>query len=93
MLDISNYERIDEIFREAIELLGEEIAVLHLKDFKPENGQLTSVACGLGEMDYRDILDFVKKRKPFMHATLENTLPDNAVATRKYIQDIYDSIL
>ncbi|MGN0387054.1 MAG: sugar phosphate isomerase/epimerase family protein [Lachnospiraceae bacterium] len=92
LLDISNYEKREEIFREAMELLGEDIAVLHLKDFQVENGALVSVACGLGEMRYQEILKFVKTKKPYMHATLENTKPDNAVAARQYIQNIYDSI-
>lgn len=93
LLDISNYQNRQEIFREAIELLGEDIAVLHLKDFIPKEGQLTSVACGLGEMEYEEILRFVKEKKPFLHATLENTNPDNAVAAREHIQGIYDRIV
>ncbi|MBQ3899693.1 MAG: sugar phosphate isomerase/epimerase [Lachnospiraceae bacterium] len=92
LLDITNYERRDEIFEEAIELLGDDIAMLHLKDFVVENGQLKSVACGMGEMKYDRILKFVKERKPFMHATLENTVPENAETARKFIQDIYDRV-
>ncbi len=92
LLDISNYTDRDRIFEEAIEILGDDIAVLHLKDFVIKEGGLDSVACGTGEMNYERILRFVKERKPFMHATLENTIPDNAVATREYIQNIYDGI-
>ena len=92
LLDISNYENREEIFAEAIELLGDDIAMLHLKDFVVENGGLKSVACGTGEMNYENILRFVKEKKPFMHATLENTVPENAVSAREYIQRIYDNI-
>ncbi|MBR1649844.1 MAG: sugar phosphate isomerase/epimerase [Lachnospiraceae bacterium] len=92
LLDISNYENREEIFAEAIELLGDDIAMLHLKDFVVENGGLKSVACGTGEMNYENILRFVKEKKPFMHATLENTVPENAVNAREYIQRIYDNI-
>ena len=92
LLDISNYSRRDEIFEEAMDILGDDIAVLHLKDFVVEGDTLKSVACGTGEMQYEKILKFVKDKKPFMHASLENTVPDNAVATRKYIQKIYDEI-
>ncbi len=90
LLDISNIDRREEIFAEAMDLLGEDIAVLHLKDFVLEDGGLKSVACGTGEMNYENILRFVKTKKPFMHATLENTVPDNAVKTREFIQGIYD---
>ncbi len=92
LLDITNYERRDEILEEAIELLGDDIAMLHLKDFVVENGQLKSVACGTGEMKYDRIMKFVKERKPFMHATLENTVPENAETARKFIQEIYDRV-
>ncbi len=92
LLDISNYERREEIFEEAIDLLGNDIAMLHLKDFVVEDGALKSVACGCGEMKYDRILKFVKEKKPYMHATLENTVPENAVESRKLIQGIFDNI-
>ncbi len=92
LLDISNHTSRDEIFEEAIEILGDDIAMLHLKDYIVEDGTLKSVACGCGEMKYDRILRFVKERKPFMHATLENTVPENAVKAREYIQGIYDSV-
>ena len=93
LLDTCNYENREEIFAEAIDLLGDDIAMLHLKDFEVSDTGLKSVACGTGEMDYENILRFVKKKKPFMHATLENTVPENAVCAREYIQRIYDDIV
>ena len=93
LLDTCNYENREEIFAEAIDLLGDDIAMLHLKDFEVSDTGLKSVACGTGEMDYENILRFVKKKKPFMHATLENTVPENAVWAREYIQRIYDDIV
>ncbi len=93
LLDTCNYENREEIFAEAIDLLGDDIAMLHLKDFEVSDTGLKSVACGTGEMDYENILRFVKKKKPFMHATLENTVPENAVWAREYIQRIYDYIV
>lgn len=92
LLDISNYQNREEIFRETIELLGKDIAVVHLKDFVVENGELVSVGCGRGEMDYRQILTFVKKQKPYIHATLENTTPETAVFSKEHILNIYSSI-
>jgi hypothetical protein len=32
----------------------------------------------------------MKKEKPYMHATLEDTKPDNAVAALNYIKGIYE---
>lgn len=91
LLDISNYQNRDEIFAEAIGLLGDDIAVVHIKDFVVENGGLKSVAAGTGEMDYGRIIRFMKEKKPYIHATLENTVPENAVQARKYIQGLWDA--
>ena len=96
LLDVSNIDKRDELFDEAIDLLGEDIAMVHLKDFKvKEDGKsLDSVACGTGQMgdSYEKILKFIKTQKPYVHATLENTVPENAVHTREYIQGIYDRL-
>ena len=90
LLDISNYQDRAEIIHEAIDLLGQDIAVVHIKDFRIEDGNMVSVAAGTGEMDYGEIIRFMKTRKPYIHATLENTVPDNAVAAREYIQGLWD---
>lgn len=90
LLDISNYQDRERIIHEAIDLLGQDIAVVHIKDFRIEDGNMVSVAAGTGEMDYGEIIRFMKTRKPYIHATLENTVPDNAVAAREYIQGLWD---
>lgn len=92
LLDISNYENREAIFDEAMNLLGPDIAMIHIKDFVVENGELKSVAAGTGLMDYTKILTYIKKHKPYIHVSLENTVPENAVWSREYIQGIYDSI-
>lgn len=90
LLDISNYENRAEIIHEAIELLGNDIAMVHIKDFVVKDNELVSVAAGTGEMDYSEIIRFIKKEKPYVHVTLENTVPENAVQARKYIQGLWD---
>ena len=87
LLDICNR---DAIIAEAIDVLGEDIAMVHIKDFKVENNSLVSVAAGTGEMNYDRIIRFMKECKPYIHATLENTVPENAVASREYIQRLWE---
>ena len=65
--------------------------MIHIKDFKIEDGKMISVAAGTGEMDYSEIIRFIKNQKPYIHVTLENTTPDNAVTSRKYIQGLWES--
>ncbi|MCD8105153.1 MAG: sugar phosphate isomerase/epimerase [Lachnospiraceae bacterium] len=91
LLDISNYQNSDELFAETIELLGEDVAVMHLKDYRVEGNQLISCAAGTGQMDYSRIIRFIKERKPYIHATLEDTVPENAVQAREYIQQLWNA--
>ncbi len=91
LLDISNYQNRTQIIHEAIDLLGQDIAMIHIKDFKIEDGNMISVAAGTGEMDYSEIIRFIKNQKPYIHVTLENTTPDNAVTSRKYIQGLWEN--
>lgn len=91
LLESYNYEKQDEIIDEAIELLGRDVAVLHVKDFVIEDGRLVSVPVGQGQCHWDRIIPYMKKEKPYMHATLEDTRPDNAVAALNYITDIYNN--
>lgn len=92
LLDLANYRDRDAVIREAIELLGPDIAMVHLKDFRIEDGKMISLGCGLGEMDYTDILRFMKERKPFIHATLEDTKPENNRQVREFILRKYEEV-
>ena len=93
MLDLDNVDHRDELFQEAIELLGKDIAMVHLKDFVRVNEGygLKSVGAGTGEMNYTAIMKYLKKEKPFIYATLENTTPENAASCRQAMQDAYDN--
>jgi sugar phosphate isomerase/epimerase len=90
LLGMENVDQRDKVIGDAMDKLADHIAMVHLKDFIRRDGQLVSAAAGTGEMDYREILRFMKARKPYIHATLENTSNDNAVNSRCLIQRIYD---
>lgn len=92
LLCYNNYMDRDSIFAEAMELLGKDIAVVHIKDFVARDNDIVSVAAGNGEMDYTQIMRFIKKEKPFIHVSLENTVPENAENSRKLIQSIWESV-
>ena len=65
---------------------------MHLKDCVLNGDDLKSIAAGTGVMDYKEILKFMKARKPYIHTTLENTTDENAVSSRVFLQELYDSI-
>ncbi len=89
MLDVDNYKQQAEVVQEAVELLGRDIAVIHMKDFRVEENSLISVAAGEGELDYQPVVKYIRRNKPFIHCTLEDTKPHNAVKAKEYIEDLY----
>lgn len=92
LLYTGNTENREYVFCDAMEKLADYISVVHLKDYVQADGKLKSIAAGTGEMDYREILRFMKARKPYIHATLENTTNENAVRSRELLQRIYAEI-
>ena len=92
LLCMENADTREAIFQDAFEKLCDHIAVVHLKDFVRRDGKLVSVAAGTGEMNYENILRFVKARKTFIQATLENTTNDNAVQARELIERVYQQV-
>lgn len=92
LLGTENVDRRDYVFADAMDKLCDAIAIVHLKDFVRRDGALVSVAAGTGEMDYTEILRFLKARKPYIQATLENTSNENAVSSRQFIEKIYASV-
>jgi sugar phosphate isomerase/epimerase len=87
-----NLDDRDKVIGEAMEKLCDHIAVVHLKDCVLNGDDLKSIAAGTGVMDYTEILRFIKARKPYIHTTLENTTDENAVSSRKFLQELYDSL-
>ncbi len=92
LLHPDNIARRDEIFAEAMELLEEEIQIIHLKDYRMVDGAIKSCAAGLGEMDYAAILRFAAEKKPGIQMTLEDTKPENAEDARLFIAGVYNSV-
>ncbi len=92
LLWTDNYENRYEVIDEAIDLLGKDIAMIHLKDSILMQDSVKSVGCGFGEMKYDSIIKFALDKKPFIHATLEDTKPETAAQSLKCIKDVIASL-
>ncbi|MBR2718262.1 MAG: sugar phosphate isomerase/epimerase [Clostridia bacterium] len=88
LLNMRNHTRMDELVAQSIELFGDRIRVLHMKDYQPVEGaeDVKSMACGTGMMDYTRLLAFAKVH-PGLPMTLEDTVPANAVAAREHLEN------
>ncbi len=92
LLDTDNADERERVLGDAMEKLCDHIAMVHIKDFVRRDGTLASVAAGTGEMDYTELLRFLKARKPYVQATLENTDNDTAVSSRTLLERLYDAV-
>ena len=84
-------DKAESIIRDAVSRLGDQVRVLHMKDFavnpnKPLNEQVDFRPCGMGTMYYNDLLPLAKKYD--LPMTLENTEPQNAEAARLYLEQL-----
>lgn len=89
LLCADNVDKQDEIIRDAFEILGDDIAVIHCKDYKIEGSELISIPAGQGSFNYPLLMKYIKERKPYVHISLENTKPENAIATRDFMEKLY----
>ena len=90
LLDEENVDRAAPVIEEAIDLLQDDVMVVHMKDYVRRDGQLKAVASGTGEMDYTAVARFVREKKPYVQMTLENTTPENAEQARKFVESIIE---
>lgn len=86
-----NIDKQDEIIEEAFELLGDDIAVIHCKDYRVDElkNELVSIPSGQGSFNYPLLMKKIKEHKPYVHISLENTKPENAIATREFVEKVY----
>lgn len=90
-MSIDNYKYQDEIMDEAFDLVGEEIDVMHIKDFIVKDNQIISrpVTVGEGELHLSHLMKLAKEKKPFIHMTLEDSIPENAMISKSFIEKVY----
>ena len=92
LLYVGNIDKQDEIIEKAFDLLLKDIAVVHCKDYVVEGDELKAIAAGTGGLNYPLLLKKIKEYKPYVHCTLENTVPENAVATREFMEKLYAEV-
>ena len=91
LITYDNYQNQEQIINEAFELLGDDIACIHAKDFIVEKDKtIKSVISGDGLLNYQLLLTKIKKKKPYIHILLEETTPDNMLYAKEYIEGTYE---
>ena len=89
LLDETNLLDANRIITEAIDLLQNDVLVVHMKDYiLKDDGAMKAVAAGTGRMDYTPVARFIREKKPSVQITLENTAPDNAEQARRFVESL-----
>ena len=83
-------ESQDEIFTTFFELLGSEIAAVHIKDIVIENGEKTWRNIGRGIVNYKLIFNWLQKNKPNISLLREGVVKDSFqqdITAMKFFRD------
>jgi len=75
LLSAENHARQDDLIREAFDLLGDRIAILHAKDFVVEAGGIRAVLAGCGRLNYGLLMELARARRPEIDVLMEDTDP------------------
>lgn len=85
----TNYEHEAEILTTAHRLLGEQIRILHAKDYTITDGTFNEVTAGQGRLDYHRVLSWLKAQPRPIDILLENTQPASIAHAIAFIQQAY----
>ncbi|MFN7252670.1 MAG: sugar phosphate isomerase/epimerase family protein [Anaerobacillus sp.] len=92
LITADTYKDQDEIIKEAFELLGDRLAIIHAKDFVIEEGKLKFVPIGTGQLNYDLIMKLVKEKKPFINILMEDTQEPYIDGSISYLRNKYEGV-
>ncbi len=91
-LSICNFKDQDRIIKDAFELFGDRMVVVHAKDFVVGNGKISTVAAGKGNLNYELILKLLKEKKPYINILLEDIIEADMEGSMRFITDTYNRV-
>ncbi|MFC6649737.1 sugar phosphate isomerase/epimerase family protein [Paenibacillus rhizoplanae] len=87
-----NYLQQEQIVAEALELLGDRIAVLHLKDFTIKDGAIDIVPAGQGMLNFAPLLRYMKHKRPHIQGLLESTPEEHLQLSAQFLRKMYNEV-
>ncbi|MBY0010502.1 sugar phosphate isomerase/epimerase family protein [Paenibacillus typhae] len=92
LMSPDNYRQQEQVIAEALELLGDRIAVIHLKDFTVEDGKIVIVPVGQGQLHFAPILQYMKYRRPHIQGLLESTTEPFLQESVDFLHRLYNEV-
>ncbi|MNO38926.1 Xylose isomerase-like TIM barrel [compost metagenome] len=92
LMSPTNYLHQEAIIMEALKLLENRIAIIHLKDFIVQDGAIKIVPVGQGWLDFEPILRYMKYERPHIQGILESTPESHLGESIAFLQRIYEEV-
>ena len=92
LLSPENFREQSRVVAEALDLLGDDIVVVHAKDFIFENEAMKTVPAGCGQLDFAPILEFIQSKQPAVSILLEEVGENIAGQCRKFLSTKYAEV-
>jgi len=92
LLSPDNYREQQAGFNESFDLYGDRIAIIHAKDYIVENGRIKTAAMGTGLLCWDLVMKFAVERKPGISILLEETSPDTAEDSARFLRRVAESL-
>ncbi|OKP99109.1 sugar phosphate isomerase/epimerase [Paenibacillus sp. P46E] len=92
LMTVDNYRQQDAVIAEALELLSDRIAVIHLKDYTIRDGQIVIVPVGQGLLNFAPLLHYMKYKRPHIQGILESTPEEYLQESTDYLRKLYDEV-
>lgn len=90
LLNANNFTLQREVIHRSLELFGDEIIVVHAKDFRVTGDQCEACPAGLGMLNYDAFMPWFARHKPGIAVLLEEAGPEAAPTSR---QSLINSIV
>lgn len=92
LISAENHTRQQEVIDEAFALYGDQITMMHIKDFRMEDGAPVFERVGDGQFDYAHLLRQIRNKKPYITMLLEDSRPERCHRDIAYLQKIYEEV-
>jgi L-ribulose-5-phosphate 3-epimerase len=90
LMTMENYKHQEAVFKEAISLYGDRIAIMHAKDLKIEDRKVNTTPVGTGLLDYECLFRLIKYKKPFINILMEDTKEPFMDGGKNYLRHIFN---
>lgn len=92
LISAENYKEQEKVIARALELYGDRVSMLHIKDFRMEGGEPQFEHVSDGLFHYEPLLAWLKKEKPYITMLLENSTKERYHSDVAYLQKIYEEV-